>query len=152
MNILTLLLFCSCHAFHVSSTEIYHNRNGQLEIMSIVFADDLESALNHRSDQKDVDIFSSDSYQENLESLQEYISSKLKIVQSRRDLDISLLGYEISENRCFLYMETEHIVGEVILSYNLLVDIFPDQKNLILFSAEKTTASFLLKREGLFHI
>lgn len=147
MSILILLLIVSGHAFHVSSTEIFHNSGGQLEIMSIVFADDLESALNNHSDQKDVNIFSRDDYRKNLESIQEYISSTLKIFQNERHIDIFLLGYEISQNRCFLYMETDNIEGEVTVCYNLLYDTFPDQKNLILLSTENSTSSFLLKRD-----
>lgn len=146
MSLLTILLFCSWHAFHVSSTEIYYNRNGELEIMTIVFADDLENALNHQF-QENIDILSTEEYEKKMDFIQRYLSQKFLIHHKDQHILIRLLGYEIQENRCFLYMETDTVTEEVSCSFNLLFDILPDQKNLILFTTAKSSSSFLLKRD-----
>ena len=141
------------HDFHVSRCEIvYRSESNSLEITQHMFADDVEIGLLkatglsnplHLSTELETHIADS--------VLQNYLAKCLEVVVDGKPIELRYLGREPGEDNAamWVYIEGENCPppGEMTIRYDALVEVFPDQKNILSFQKDNGDKKmFLLDR------
>lgn len=135
------------HAFHLAKCEIFINHETQqLEVTLMVFADDLEKAINHQRQNDHFDILRYSADDNTMEIIDDYLKNEFYLLIENQISIMRFLGYEIEENRCFLYLEQELPDEAYSLHCNLLTHLFPDQKNLVNIINEENESSYILNK------
>lgn len=139
------------HPFHLSLTEIKWNKQSeQLEISQKIFWDDLEVALSSYHDTS-IDFLNPANKEILKKQLETYLLSQNKIWIDEKEVVIKYLGYEVEEDAAWFYFESEKLKEptSVKVKNSLLIDPFPDQKNVvqIYFSTNSPKSIILGKGE-----
>lgn len=149
MILLPLFSFTGLHKFYVSVTDIEYNPETEaLQVISRVFADDMEKLLRMRySDEirltKEQDSPTADHF------LQKYISQKLHIKVNGKEYPLNYLGKKYDKDQLVLFIEVEkvEVPRAVFVTNKILFDAFPDQKNVVQVETGGKIKSLLLSRE-----
>lgn len=128
--LLSLAAAAMGHGFHSSLTSIDYNRaSGSLEMVTVLSADDLESALRKQCG-RPVEIDRSP----DAESLTfAYIRRMLEVKQAGKPVPLRWVGMEVKTNFVYLYLEAKPPQGVEGLQIrdSVLQDLLPDQVNLL---------------------
>jgi hypothetical protein len=135
------------HPFHTSVTEIVFNEKEQLWEVSIrLFQDDLEAGLSAFQGKKfqfqtsvDVD-----------DVLAKYIKSHVGFqVNMKLQTPYRYIGFEPQKDVIWVYLEipTQQQLTGVYFQNSLLVDVFPDQTNLLHVARLDKKKSYLFKKD-----
>ncbi|NQV52943.1 MAG: hypothetical protein HQ500_07155 [Flavobacteriales bacterium] len=131
---LTSLRMDNPHAFYVSITEL-EVKNDTLQISLRLFTEDLERALNERTNEK-VFLNEPQEMPKNFVHIRDYVAKNFIVSNAAKPDRITWLGHEFEEDVCWIY-------GEVALSpeqnllfikNELLMDIHDRQQNIIHFN------------------
>lgn len=152
-----VLLSCIClfltsfhhHKFYVSVTDVaYIEKEKNLQVISRVFADDLEEVLSTRYDSKVVLLPTKESKNAD-ELLQKYIEQKIKITANNKSISLQYLGKRYEDDRVYMYLEAIGIQNfeKVSIENLVLTDLFEEQKNLVHFKKNNQTKSVVLSKE-----
>lgn len=142
MNAMLTILFWSVfglfHPVHVSMTNMeYFAESGKLELSVRIFKEDIETAILHDSGINPEFAFN-DEYEKNRLSLSAYCSKNLKIISSSGDIcDFEMDRFEVKDDVVWLYLQCSKMkdVDALEMKNSLLSDLFPDQKNLVIFTS-----------------
>lgn len=147
--LLPILSSFYAHKYYLSVTDIAFNEEAKaIQIISRLFYDDLEAVLQERydenlmvdpaEDQKKLDAY-----------LSRYLRAKLKITVNGREQEVNFLGKEYEDDYVVCYVEIANIedVKSVNIENTLLMDVFPEQKNMVHTEILGKKKSLLL-REG----
>ena len=138
LSIATVVL----HPFHVSICDIeYQADKKTLEISSRMFMDDLEVALSQRTnvenyfDSRDKSLINND--------LSHFLEENFKLWIEDRQMEATVLGYEIEDDVVWCYLEVEKVrqLNSITIEYAVLFDVFDDQFNLVHVKRSGTTKS-----------
>ena len=139
------------HDFHVSRCEIvYRSDSKSLEITMHMFADDVELAL--REVHPDPIHLGTELEVEGAATLlADYILEHFILLTAGEETDLTILGYEPGESNdaIWVYVEgTDVTLGnEMTVTYDLLLDVFGDQKNIVSYQRDNGRRQmFLLDR------
>lgn len=138
--ILSSLLLISTtpkHDFHISTTEVTLNTKAQkTEWLIRVFQDDLEIALKKEFNTK-VDL---QKQPETNILLKQFFNNHLIIKKNALKIPLNYLGYELQDQSCWIYIETETLLPPFSIKATWLQDVYADQKNLfrVQFSENKS--------------
>ena len=117
----------------MSVTDIEYNKEeASLQIITRLFYDDLEDVLRERysedlrvdatSDQEELDVY-----------IKKYLKRKIKIKVNGEEKILSYLGKEYEDDYVVCYIEVTDIpsIQTLELENTVLMDAFPEQKNMI---------------------
>ncbi|SFW17688.1 hypothetical protein SAMN02927921_00351 [Sinomicrobium oceani] len=153
ISILLLLLpltgFTAIHKFYVSTTDINYDRESRaIQIVSRVFADDLEKTIDNRYEIKsglisEHELPDADTYLEN------YYASKLLITVNGRKVTLRYLGKEYKDDMVVSYLEAVDVPLPTSLKTEnkLLYETYPEQQNIVHIRSGDTRKSFLLQKD-----
>ena len=136
------------HKFYVSTTKVeYVKERKSIQIISKIFVEDLEQVLQERyssrvqlDPKKETDL--DQSY------LLNYISQKLKFKINEKDAQLIYIGKEYDIDILNLYFEIEDVdsLESIRIENKILIDLFPEQQNIIHFSNEKNKRNLILDK------
>lgn len=130
------------HPLFVSITDAEYNAtNKTVEIISKIFADDLEGAIQKKYNVK-IDLFAKAS-EVNKQYLLKYLQEHLKYTIDNKVYPFSIIGYELNKGACWIYLEMTNIasIKNVTVFNNLLYEYSDKQINLVHFNANGNNKS-----------
>jgi len=146
--IFTLFTGFVVHKFYVSTTKVeYAKEKKSIQIISKIFVEDLEQVLQERyssrvqlDPKKETDL--DQSY------LLNYISQKLKFKINEKEAQLIYIGKEYDIDILNLYFEIEDVdsLESIRIENKILIDLFPEQQNIIHFSNEKNKRNLILDK------
>lgn len=138
------------HKYYLSVTDVEYNAEAKsVQLITRIFYDDLEDVLNERYDKNF--ILSDRSDQEEIDTyLKKYLTSKIKIRVNDELKKLQFVGKEYEDDYVVCYIETSRVdsITKFEIENELLIDLFPEQKNMIHTKIYKRQKSFLLTREN----
>ncbi len=144
--VLPLLLSATVHKYYLSVTDVNYNEEAAaVQVITRLFYDDLEDVLQERY-RADIKVDAT-ADQELLDTyLSKYLSQKLVITVNGDDIPLNFLGkkYEDDFVVCFLEATDIESIKNFSVENTLLMDLFPDQKNMIHTTINGKKKSFLL--------
>ena len=135
------------HPFHTSVTEIVFNEKDQLWEVSIrLFQDDLEAGLSAFQGKR----FQFQASVDADELLVKYIKTHVGFQVNRKlQTPYRYIGFEPQKDVIWVYLEipTQQQFAGVYFENSLLVDVFPDQTNLVHLARLDKKKSYLFKKD-----
>jgi hypothetical protein len=132
----------------VSTTKVdYVKEQKSIQIISKIFVDDLEQVLQKRHNSKvQLDPKKETDLEQNY--LLNYILKKLKFKVNGNDTQLIYIGKEYDIDILNMYFEIEDIdtLGSLEIENKILIDLFPEQQNIIHFSNEKNKKNLILDK------
>lgn len=141
---IALILAVWLHPFHVSVTDIvFDERSGAIQISSRIFTDDLENALRQMSGNPSFDILEDPKVSDRL--IGQYFAKMLKLTLDDKVQEVIYLGSEVEGDAHWCYLEISGIKppAKVVLEFDLLHELFDDQRNMVHFRGQKTRTFIL---------
>jgi hypothetical protein len=121
------------HEFYVSISELAI-KDDTLQISMRLFTDDLEKALNERSETK---IFLNDPSRtdKNFIHIRDYIDSRFSVSNAAKADHIHWLGHEFEDDVCWVYGEVpvDPELRILFIKHTVLMDIYSRQQNILHF-------------------
>ena len=145
--ILLIPLFAfTMHKYYVSSTKIeYKKENGTLQITMRIFIDDLQETINNTY-QNNFELAVSNEPKELDSLINNYTLKKFEVIVDEDKKTYSFLGKEYKNDEIYLYFEISNIkrINSIEVKNEMLMEIFPDQKNIIKLYINSIKKTFLL--------
>jgi len=143
---LPLVISTAWHKYYFSVTQVdYDSKSQSLQIITRIFYDDLQRALQERYDP---DIQVDETYdQDKLNKvINRYLSQKFIVKINGEQHEINYLGHEDDNDYVVCYIEVKHIqnIESLSVENTVLMDVFPEQKNVVHLHVGDTKKSFLL--------
>ena len=136
------------HKFYVSTTKVeYVKERKSIQIISRIFVEDLEQVLQERySSRVQLDPKKETDLDQNY--LLNYISQKLKFKINEKDAQLIYIGKEYDIDILNLYFEIEDVdsLESIRIENKILIDLFPEQQNIMHFSNEKNKRNLILDK------
>lgn len=142
----TLFTSLTMHKFYVSVTQVeFVNEKQSVQIISRIFIDDLELALQNRYDQniklieekesKNVDVY-----------IEKYFKQKLKITLNSKETAYQFLGKKYENDILYFYFEIENVkdIKHLEITNQILFDALPDQQNIVKIKAKTEHKNYIL--------
>ena len=126
---------------------MYVKEQKSIQIISKIFVDDLEQVLQKRHNSKvQLDPKKETDLDQNY--LLDYILKKLKFKVNGNDTQPIYIGKEYDIDILNIYFEIENIdmLGSLEIENKILIDLFPEQQNIIHFSNEKNKRNLILDK------
>ena len=144
------LMAASAHKYYFSVTQAdYDVKSKSLKIVTRVFYDDLEKVFQERYDKS---IKVDKTYdQEKLDAyIQKYFNSKFIVSINGKEQKLSYIGHKDEVDYVVCFVEVKNITNpqSIEIENTLLMDMFPDQKNVIHLQVGNTKKSYLLNKEN----
>lgn len=157
MEFSTLLFWCflncsvlsyTTHDLHVSRCEIvYDTESHALQVTLNIFIDDLETALLSEG-KGNLFLCTKKEDPRADQFIAEYLGKTLKINVDEETTDMVFLGKEAGDDifALWCYLEIPDIEPKEVIevSYDLLMEIYDDQRNIVKLSYSKTTQAHFL--------
>lgn len=128
-----LLFIAFFHPFYVSVTDIKHNsKSKSLEISTKIFFDDLEKAIEMKSN-RSIDIVKPVDKAEINRLIEDYLKKHLSIKVNGKIYPFAYLGYEIQEDAAWCYLEVIKVnhIKTIEVSSKILYDQHQEQINIL---------------------
>lgn len=136
------------HKFYVSTTKVnYVKEKKSIQIISKIFVDDLEQVLQERYSSR-VQLDSKRETELDQNYLIEYVLQKLKFKVNGNDAPLIYIGKEYDIDILHIYLEIEEVklLESIGIENKILLDLFPEQQNIIHFSNEKNKRNLILDK------
>ncbi|MCB0631907.1 MAG: DUF6702 family protein [Saprospiraceae bacterium] len=140
------------HAFHVSKCLIeYNSAESAIQISLHLFIDDTEAALrlqgfDHLNMCTDKEAESADQH------LEAYLTKHLRLEVDGKSVQAAYLGKEATEDLagmwCYLEITGISDIGELTIDNDILMDAFPDQKNIVNVIGPRNHSEMFLFQKG----
>ncbi|MBL7927067.1 MAG: hypothetical protein JNK61_09175 [Bacteroidia bacterium] len=126
-----LLVALQLHPFYMSVTQLQLFANKPMQITCRIFTDDLEAALKESS-KTTIDLTKPEQQTWADSSLKKYLAARLHIKADNKVLQLTYLGYEITDEATTIYLEGNTGLHHSILIKNtILIDRLPQQLNIV---------------------
>jgi hypothetical protein len=133
LGLFTLLAFVPIkeHAFYVSITEL-NIVDDTLQISLRLFTDDLEFALNERSEEK-IFLEAQGDERKAFVYIKDYVNASFSVGNGAKDERITWLGHEFEDDVCWIYGQTPLPAEQHLLFVRnaVLMDVYPRQQNIV---------------------
>lgn len=137
-------LFLSYHPVHVSVTNIeLKSSEYSIEYSIRIFADDFEYALIHLFE-KEIS-FKDGISPEEQKLVVDYINSRFGIIVDDLKCQPEILDIMVQDNSTWLYFRAllpEKEINTIKITNQVLLDFFPDQTNLIIFTIDEKQTGY----------
>ena len=152
--LLLLLIFplisaTSAHKFYVSITKIeYVKEKKSLQIITKIFTDDIEDALQQRYDPS-ISLDTKKETEAADEYLQKYILQKLNIKVNGKPVQLNYIGKEYDVDMLVAYIEVTHVpnLKSIEIENKVLMEMFPEQQNIIHLKTTNSRKSLMLDKD-----
>jgi hypothetical protein len=141
----------SCHPLHVSVTEIvYDEKEKQLEIISRIFVDDLETAIRAQLQQPSLDLLNPANGSTTDQLASAYVMSRLSVTLDGKRQKLSFLGSEKEEDALLCYIQVSNVKKwkNIEVTNSVIVETFDDQSNLVHITRGGTVKSLRLMKDN----
>lgn len=138
------------HPIHVSVTEIeYDEKEQELEIMTRIFVDDLETAIRLQRNKPDLDILNPPPGLTREKIIGEYIGSQLSIRLDNKQQAIRYLGQELEGEAVICYLIVSNIKRwrSIEIKNGALQELFDDQSNIVHVTVGENIKSMRLVKD-----
>tara|TARA_B110000003_G_scaffold226839_1_gene227922 strand:+ start:7849 stop:8358 length:510 start_codon:yes stop_codon:yes gene_type:complete len=136
------------HKFYVSTTKVeYVKERKSIQIISKIFVEDLELVLQERySSRVQLDPKKETDLDQNY--VLNYILQKLKFKINEKEAQLIYIGKEYDIDILNIYFEIEDVdsLESIRIENKILIDLFPEQQNIIHFSNEKNKRNLILDK------
>ncbi|KJJ38439.1 DUF6702 family protein [Aequorivita vladivostokensis] len=152
--LLLLLIFplisaTSAHKFYVSITKIeYVKEKKSLQIITKIFTDDIEDALQHRYDPS-ISLDTKKETEAADEYVQKYILQKLNIKVNGKPVQLNYIGKEYDLDMLVAYIEVTNVpnLKSIEIENKVLMEMFPEQQNIIHLKTTNSRKSLMLDKD-----
>lgn len=147
--IIPLLTAATAHKFYVSITKIEFVKEKQsLQIISKMFTDDIEDALQARYDENLILDSNKESEREKA-LLKQYVFQKLEIKVNGAHVSYEFIGMEYKMDEVIIYLEVTGIseVKTLEVTNEVLMEMFEEQQNIIHYRRGDYRRSLVLEKE-----
>jgi hypothetical protein len=134
------------HPFYVSIISVDHNpASGSLELTFKIFTDDLEQAIEAESDSK-LRLATPEQSKNANKAISGYLKNHFKLKLDEKTVSGNYLGFEPEYDVTRVYVEYQNVsaFAEIEVTTDLLVDVLPDQSNIVHVSYQGETKSLML--------
>ncbi len=136
------------HDLHLSRCEVhYDKKTSAIQISATVFIDDLELALEKRGF-ADLKLLTTEEHSDAEEAIAAYFDEKLVIIVDGKPRKALYLGKEMGDDifAAWFYLEIPDLIPEmeIEVTYDLLMEIFDDQRNIVRLSFENKKPEYFL--------
>lgn len=147
--IFPLFLATTAHKFYVSITKIeYVKEKKSLQIITKIFIDDIEDALQQRYDSS-LSLGAKKETKTTDENVKRYILSKLKIEVNEKPVKLDYIGKEYDVDMLVAYIEVANITDlkSLEVENKILMEMFPEQQNIIHLKTPNSRKSLMLDKD-----
>ncbi|MBT8261756.1 MAG: hypothetical protein KJO05_02970 [Bacteroidia bacterium] len=147
--IFPLLTAATAHKFYVSITKVeYVAEKQSLQIISKIFIDDIEDALQTRYDE-DLRLDPEKETEREETFLKQYIFQKLKIAVNGTPVTFDYIGKEYETDIVKIYLEVTDIseVKTLEITNKVLMEMFEEQQNIIHYKSGGKRKSLVLEKD-----
>ena len=152
--LLLLLIFplisaTSEHKFYVSITKIeYVKEKKSLQIITKIFTDDIEDALQQRYDPS-ISLDTKKETETSDEYVQKYILQKLNIKVNGKPVQLNFIGKEYDVDMLVAYIEVTNVpnLKSIEIENKVLMEMFPEQQNIIHLKTTNSRKSLMLDKD-----
>ncbi len=137
------------HKFYVSITKIeYVKEKNSLQIITKIFTDDIEDALQQRYDSS-ILLDTKKETKAADEDLKNYILQKIDIKVNGKAVKLEYIGKEYDTDMVVAYIEVKDVndLKTIEIDNKILMEIFPEQQNIIHLKTPKNRRSLILDRD-----
>ena len=148
--ILISTLSFTIHKYYVSLVKVtYKNKESTLQITMRIFINDLEDTLNKTSAEQ-IELATENESKKIDHLIKEYIDSKFQLVINDTIKNSTYLGKEYDNDVVYLYLESKNIkhILSIQIRDNMLMEQFPNQKNIIKLQINNTKKTFFLTKNN----
>lgn len=138
------------HKFYVSITKIeYVKEKSSIQLITKIFTDDMEKALRQAYDPS-IFLDSKKETEAADEAVKNYLLQKVKIKVNGKKVHLDYVGKEYDTDMVVAYFEVTGVteVKNIEVENKVLMEIFPEQQNIIHLKTAKSRRSLLLKAEA----
>lgn len=142
----TLLFSFTEHKYYLSLTDItYNNKSKSLQIITDVFMDDIELALNKKYT-IDLQLTSKDELKNNDKYFENYLKENMVIKVNNIDKKFVFIGKEYNGDLVSMYYEIENIleISSIEVKSTILTKTYSEQQNIIKVKLKNKRKSLLL--------
>lgn len=133
--ILTFLIHLfSFHPIHVSVTEItYDEKDKELEVISRIFIDDLESAIRNSQNKPELNLLNPGTSGPIDKLVSEYVQPRFKIKLDGKEIKATYLGHEIENEAilCYIQVPAAKKWRVIEVTNTIITELHSDQSNLV---------------------
>ena len=143
------LLAFTMHKYYLSSTKIeYKKESKTIQITMRFFIDDLQETINSTYS-KDIELALPNEPEEIDSLINNYVSKKLEVIINANKKAISFLGKEYNNDEIYIYLEIENIeiINKIEIKNSMLMEIFPEQQNIIKLYINDAKKTLLLTKQ-----
>lgn len=143
---LVFVLTSGWHKFYVSITQVdYVPQEQSIQIITRLFYDDLQKALQERYD-SDIRVEKSYDQQKLDFYIEKYINQKFIVDLNHNKASLKYLGHKDENDYtvCFIEITGVEAVHSLEIENTLLMDVFPEQKNVVHAKIGESQKSFML--------
>ncbi|MGS2741760.1 DUF6702 family protein [Sinomicrobium sp. M5D2P17] len=147
--LLPLLAFIGMHKFYVSTTDVnYDEKSHAIQVVSRVFADDLEKTIDARYGIKS-GLATSREHPETDDYLEKYYNGKFIIRVNGKPGKFRFIGKEYKDDMVVSYLEIPGtpLPSSIEIENKLLYETYPEQQNIVHIRSGDTRKSFLLLKD-----
>ena len=148
--ILLIPLFAfTTHKYYISSTKIeYKKESKTIQITMRFFIDDLQESINSTYS-KNIELALPNEPEEIDSLIINYVSKKLEVTINSNKKAYSFLGKEYNNDEIYIYLEIENVefIKAIEIKNSMLMEIFPEQQNIIKLYINNTKKTFLLTKQ-----
>ena len=147
--ILLPTLAFTIHKYYISSTKIEYKREARsLQITMRIFIDDLQETINNAYS-KNIELALPNEPKEIDSLINSYVSKKFEIRINDEQKKYSYLGKEYHKDEIYIYLEVENVefIKSIEIKNSMLMELFPEQQNIIKLYINETKKTFLLTKE-----
>jgi len=137
------------HKYYISLTKIeYKKEEKLLQVTMRIFIDDLENTLNSTFN-KNIELALPNESEDIDTLISKYISTKFNVKINNLDTTYFYLGKEYENDVVYLYLELKNIdqINSIEIKNNMLMEMFPEQKNIIKLNINSLKKTFLLTNQ-----
>ena len=147
------LFSSSTHKYYVSTTDMFFKpEQNQLQLVVRVFTDDFTTSLSRFTSTKiklDPDQFSETVISAHISA---YFQQYFQIKSPKSQPVFSFVGWEYKKDQTILYASFDSLPKMTKLEwFNIfMMDVFPDQKNIVTFNTPKGKKSYLHTKDRIY--
>ena len=147
------LFSASSHKYYVSTADMFIKpEQNQIQLVVRVFTDDFTASLS-RFTSTEIKL-DPDQLSETVISghMSAYFQQHFQLISHAESSDFSFVGWEYKQDQTFLYASFDSLpeITQLEWSNTFLMDVFPDQKNIVVLTTPNEKRSFLHTKDRLF--
>ncbi len=139
------------HPLHISVTEIeFDEKEKELEIVTRIFTDDLESAIRTQRQMHELDLLNPPPGFTTDQLVKDYLLQQLSITLDGKLQKLNFLGLEKDDEAVICYVQVAQVKKwkTITITNRVLLELFDDQSNLVHVTVSGKVRSMRLMRNN----